>query len=319
MSYVAWVIGSSGLLGSALRRSIGARDGWRDAGLPSLPWHDDDALRMAARTSMQQLLTVAEAEGEDWVVLWAGGSVVTSSSRGDVERELGQFKSVLGEIADSAVASPARGAFFYASSAGGVYAGSANPPFTELTVPLPLSHYGQFKLDAEKAMATILAPAGVINVAGRISNLYGPGQRLEKPQGLISHLARAQFNPAPASIYVSLDTLRDYFFVYDCADLILDTMAAAFARRAESSLTTTKNLISGQAVTIGALLGVVRSLAKAHPHVMLGTSPAAALQALDLRLGSVVWPDLDERNLTPLPAGIGATLLDVLRRLQEPA
>jgi UDP-glucose 4-epimerase len=48
---------------------------------------------------------------------------------------------------------------------------------------------------------------------------------------------------------------------------------------------------------------------------MLGQSEAAALQAIDLRLRSVVWTHLDRRDLTPLPVGIHATMRSVLAEL----
>ena len=87
-------------------------------------------------------------------------------------------------------------------------------------------------------------------------------------------------------------------------------------RERSRSAARAKNLISGQAVTISALLGYFRTVAKGHPHVMLGSSDASALQAIDLRLASVVWPELDRAGATPLPAGIYATMTDILTRIQ---
>ncbi len=58
-------------------------------------------------------------------------------------------------------------------------------------------------------------------LVGRLSNLYGPGQDLAKPQGLISQLCRAQLTRRPLSIYVSLDTRRDYLFVDDAAAMVV--------------------------------------------------------------------------------------------------
>lgn len=319
MSRVAWVIGANGLLGSAVRRSIRARSDWSVVDRASLPWADLHALREAARASATDLIRHAEAAGDEWVVIWAGGSVVTSSSSEAVAAELVQFTTVIDEIANAAGSTTTHGTFFYASSAGGVYAGSASPPFNEQTPVAPLSHYGQFKLDSEAAAEQMLVAAGIPTVAGRISNLYGPGQRLEKPQGLISHLARAQFTPTPVSIYVSLDTLRDYLYVYDCAELILDAVERSRAEHLpDSPVMTVKNLISGRAITISGLLGIFRGIVKAHPHVMLGSSSSAALQAFDLRLESVVWPELDRRMFTTLDTGISATLQDVLGRIQSP-
>ena len=61
-------------------------------------------------------------------------------------------------------------------------------------------------------------------VVGRIANLYGPAQGLEKPQGLISHLIKSHLPRVPISIYVSLDTMRDYIYAADCAELVVDTL-----------------------------------------------------------------------------------------------
>jgi UDP-glucose 4-epimerase len=49
---------------------------------------------------------------------------------------------------------------------------------------------------------------------------------------------------------------------------------------------------------------------------MLASSTAAAFQAIDLRLESVRWPELDVREFTPLPAGIHATMADILSGVQ---
>ena len=69
-------------------------------------------------------------------------------------------------------------------------------------------------------------------VIGRIANLYGPGQDPTKAQGLVSQLCRAHLERRPTSIYVSLDTARDYLFVDDAARLVLGaTERAARAHR----------------------------------------------------------------------------------------
>ena len=62
---------------------------------------------------------------------------------------------------------------------------------------------------------------GVPTMIGRITNVYGPGQNLGKAQGLISQLGKAYLLRQPISLYVSLDTTRDYIFVDDCARMII--------------------------------------------------------------------------------------------------
>ncbi len=322
MKTYAWIVGGRGLLGSAIGRAIEQRTDWALVASEPLPWGDDDALFEAAGRAAARLMSSAAESGARWSVIWAAGAAVTSSSAEALERELQQFTLVLDAIAAEAQRrqSARQGSVFYASSAGGVYGGSAHPPFDETSVPVPISGYGRFKLAAEQKLFDFSEAADVSVLAGRIANLYGPGQKLGKMQGLISHLAKAQLSPAPASIFVPLDTIRDYIYVGDCATLVLDSIERLLDVSAASGTTrAVKILASGQGVTISNLLGHFRILAKGHPHVMLGSSGDASLQGLDLRLRSSVWPDLDRRDLTPLPVGIRATIEDVLGHIQAGA
>lgn len=318
MTTHAWVVGARGLLGSAVVRRIEARDGWRRFAADPMPWSEPDRVAATAESIVSELLSRLD-EGDDWCIVWSAGRVITSSSAAEFAGELAQFGSILEGVGRAMDAHPAArsAAVFYASSAGGVYAGSADPPFTEDSPPLPISGYGHFKLAAEQILAEFAERMSIGSVSGRIANLYGPGQSLDKMQGLISHLARAQLSPAPASVYVSLDTLRDYIYVDDCADLVLDCLARSIAlTRAGGPANVTKNLATGQGVTIASLIAQLKSVSKRNANVMLGTSAAAALQAHDLRLASVVWPDLDARDLTPLPVGMHNTL-DEMRTLMQ--
>ncbi|WP_130175995.1 NAD(P)-dependent oxidoreductase [Cryobacterium sp. SO1] len=320
MTTYVWVIGARGLLGSATAAAITRRTGWELLGTDPLPWADDEALSAAAAATATRLLDTAATERANWAVLWMAGNAVTSTPPEAISRELSQLKLVLDAVGGAAAyqGTSSSGAVFYASSAGGVYGGSAHPPFDEHSTPVPISGYGRFKLDAEASLFDFSRATGVSVLAGRIANLYGPGQKLGKMQGLISHLAKAQFSPKPASIFVPLETMRDYIFVRDCAELVVDCVARLTAvTEATGRTEAIKNLASGQAVTISNLLGQIRSLAKGRPNVMLGYSAEASMQGLDLRITSTVWPDLDRRQLTSLPAGIKATMDDVLAHIQS--
>jgi UDP-glucose 4-epimerase len=319
---VAWVIGARGLLGSAVTAEISARQDWQLLPSLPLPWSEPELLDGAAADTMTRLLEAADergavdAEPAGWAVVWVGGAAVTSTPERLLDEEFGQLEAVLAAIESRIGRSVAGGAVFYASSAGGVYGGSAHPPFTESTEPAPISAYGHFKVRAEDAIARFGERTGVPTLVGRIANLYGPGQKLDKLQGLISQLARAQYSPAPASIFVSLDTTRDYLFVADGAALVCDALEELRTTAVPGGPThVTKILASGKAATIGELLGHFHALVKGHPHIMLGQSDAAALQAIDLRLRSTVWTHLDRRDLTPLPVGIHATMMSVLAEL----
>jgi UDP-glucose 4-epimerase len=179
------------------------------------------------------------------------------------------------------------------------------------------SSYGQAKLDGEALVTAWSHQTGTPSLIGRIANLYGPGQNLAKAQGLISQICRTHLTGQPLSIYVSLDTLRDYLFAPDCAGLIVEGLARL--RREQSSSpqgAVTKIKASQRAITIGAVLGEMGRIFKRSPRIVLGASAVSVMQARDLSLRSRVWPDLDRRMLTPLPAGIAATAADLQRKLQ---
>lgn len=308
----AWVIGASGLLGSALRRAIDRRDDWTRLEATGLPWHaDDNVFEAAMRERAQQLASQAEAGG-GWAVLWSAGRAVPATDAGDVDAERRRARLALRVLREELSDAPG-GRLFYASSAGGVYAGSADPPFTEATVPVPTSPYGRLKLDLEQAFGDTAIEMAIPVVIGRIANLYGPDQDLAKPQGVISHLGMARFTARMASLYVPLDTMRDYIHTDDAAEIVLDAIEVASAGRA----VTTKIICSGAPVTLSTVLATLRMVTHGRPRAILGASDLAARQSADLRLRSQTWPELDRRMYRSLAEGIAGAAQGVLSEIER--
>jgi UDP-glucose 4-epimerase len=256
-----------------------------------------------------------------WQVAWCAGAGVTGTTQEVLDDELDVLRRFLEALADVAVTARGQGSLFLASSAGGVYAGAAGrggPPYDERTPPRALAPYGQAKIRAEAMVREWAGATGVPVAIGRISNLYGPGQNLAKPQGLISQMCRAHLTGQPLSVYVPLDTLRDYVYAADCGALVRDMMQRSRWQAAVDGgvAVHVKVLASQRAVTVGAVIAELRRLFKRAPLIVLGASSAAAQQARDLRLRSVVWRDLDARPLTPLPVGMKATAEHLRRQLQ---
>ena len=296
MAVPTWVVGSGGLLGSAVTHELSRRGA---APYTShVPWQDHSAARDTLVADARRL--VAEAAGGPWHVAWCAGAGVNGVAKSVFESEQRLLSAVLDELSNSG----SDGVFFHASSAGGVYAGTAGAPHTELSPVLPLGDYGFAKLESEALVGKFASRTGNRIINGRIANLYGPGQDLNKPQGLISHLCRGYLLSAPISIYVPMDTLRDYLYVTDAAEMVADAMNSAEDGR-ES---TAKIFASGRSVTIGAILGACRAVFRRRPNVVLASSKLASLQGRDLRLRSVVWPQIDHRTHRTLHAGIAATL-----------
>jgi len=312
---LTWVIGRGGLLGQSLETALETAYGTTVLWRPPEPisWLAPGAGALDLRRKVGEFLRVAG--GRPWSVAWCAGAGVTGTSAIALQLELAALRETLDSLAGAPRGSD--GAFFFASSAGGVYAGVGAPPYDESSPVHPLGAYGQAKLDAETLVADWSHATGTPSLIGRIANLYGPGQNLAKAQGLISQICRSHLTGQPVSIYVSLDTLRDYFFAPDCAGIIVEGLARL---RQDQSMTqpgvVTKILASQRAITIGAVIGEMRRIFKRSPRVVLGASPVSAMQARDLSLRSRVWPELDRRLLTPLPVGISATAADLQRRLQ---
>lgn len=307
---LTWVVGSHGLLGRQVERLVGSP--WA---APEVPWLSADTASAVLRQGIQALL--ADADGRPWDIAWCAGAGVVATPAELVERERVVFGRFLADLAELAGAR-AGGALFFASSAGGVYAGSAPAPFDEHSAPRPRTPYGIAKLAMEADLRSYATLTENPVLVGRIANLYGPGQNLAKPQGLVAQICRTHLTGQPLPLYVPMDTIRDYLYVEDCARMVVAGLAGLRARTRDprADRVVTKIMASGRPTTVGGLLGETTRLFRRRPRVVLAASPAAAGQVRDLRLRSVVWPELDQLARTTLPAGIAATADDIGRRLR---
>lgn len=293
------VLGAGGLLGSAVRRAAPA-----ETLAPRIAWG-----RVEAEAQLRG--AVAGVAGPDpWALLWCAGGGVMHSAAGALDGELDAARAVFAAIEALPTASREAGTVVLASSAGGVYAGASPAPFDEHSPTRALSAYGEAKLELE-ALGLAAAACGVRVGIARIANLYGPGQRLDKGQGLVTALCLAALRTRPLTIYVPLDTVRDYLFVDDAARA-LQAFAARLAAEAPGA-TAVKVLASGRAVTISGLLGEFRRLPVPSPAVILAARPASAVQVRDLRLRSRVWTEIDAPTV-PLGVGIARTFTDLSQR-----
>lgn len=113
-----------------------------------------------------------------------------------------------------------------ASSGGAVYDTSLQPPYDEQAPTARASAYARLKLDIEEAF---LAGAGTASerTVLRLSNVYGPGQRLGTGQGVVGHWFRALLDGEPIRLFGDPETIRDYVYVTDVADAFVAAAEAA--------------------------------------------------------------------------------------------
>ena len=307
---VTWVVGAGGLVG---RHVVAAcRAGGHEVMTTRVPWGDEDA---SVRSLADAETEFAKARaGRPWTLAWCAGAGVVATGEDALATEVRVFRRTVAALTASLLGSEGTGdgVVFLASSAGGLYAGSTAPPFDESSDPAPLVAYGRAKLAMEQEVRALAVATGVRGVLGRLSNVYGPGQTLGKPQGLLSQLCLADATGRPLPVFVSTDTIRDYVYAADAGRMV--ERSVALARREPPGTVVTKVLASGRPVTVGYLLSEARRVF----HRPLRTIPvggASAGQVLDLRLESRVWPEVDALAATPLAAGLARTSADVRARV----
>jgi UDP-glucose 4-epimerase len=111
---------------------------------------------------------------------------------------------------------------------------------------------------------------------------------------------------SPFSIYVSLDTTRDYIYADDAAEVIracLDRLGEC-----DPGTTVVKNIASQVPTTLGHILHEARVVFKRKPEVILASSALAAGQVMDLRIDSTVWPEINDLPRRPLLVGLAETM-----------
>jgi UDP-glucose 4-epimerase len=270
-------------------------------------WENHDAAVSVLDSDIQRFIT--EARNDDWSVIWAAGSGVVGSTADKLAAETRILSHVAMRLRDSRPTG--RGAFFLSSSAGGVYAGSVRPPFTESTTPRPLSPYGETKFAQEEMLRTTLAGRLPL-VIGRFSNLAGPGQNLTKQQGLVSQLCSAVVMRQSLNVFVPMETLRDYLYVDDGAAMVRTLVENAVS--AQPSTPMLRNISSQRPVSVCTVLRTVQQIAHRSVRIALGSSPSSRYHVRDLRLCTEFPDDFHRVPITPFPVTVKRVYDDVLRR-----
>lgn len=301
-----WIVGRGGLLGSTVARAMGAKF----AELP-VPWDNHDAAIRVLDSDLERF--TREARDDDWSIIWAAGSGIIGSTAETLAAETRVMSHLAARIRDSRPAG--RGAFFFSSSAGGIYAGSTHPPFSESTTPRPLSPYGEMKLAQEEMLRISLDGCAPL-VIGRLSNLAGPGQNLLKQQGLVSQLCRAAVTRQPLNVFVPMETLRDYLYVDDAAALVRTLISNAV--RDQPSKPVLRNISSRRPLSVCAVVRTVQQVAHRTVRIALGTSPSSQYHVRDLRLSTDFPHEFQNVAITPFPVTVKRVYDDILRRAFVP-
>jgi UDP-glucose 4-epimerase len=292
-----------GQLGGALARQLPAGAVWR----ARVPWEDADAAAPALRTAIRRFM--GAGQGDALGVCWTAGSGFVGTSDEVLLRERTYLREVLDELRQPNEATPPLKLFF-ASSAGGVYAG-VDGFADERTEPVAISPYGHSKILQERMVADWAARSEGSVLIGRISNLYGPGQNLAKPQGFISHLLVAMIGRREFTLTVPGHTIRDFVFTDDVARRI----ATWFSSPTSDSGVVTKVLAAGRSTNLVGVARIAGRVTRLPTKVLFAQSSASVVQPTVLRFVSRELVQLDEEHpARTLECGLRETWQAVLGR-----
>ena len=286
-----------GLLGKAVLRRVPPEQ-IHPAG--TIEWQEPSN----ARGQLAELAaTFGRSIDGPWRLAWCAGAGVVGTSDAQFVDEQSYLETFLEGLSAAAIARPDRGAVFFASSAGGVYGAGSSGWISEDSPETPVSAYGHSKLVQERMITAWATDAGVPALIGRISNLYGPGQNLAKPQGFVSQLLRSMLARQPFQLRASGDTERDFIHVDDAAARI----HAWLTLHGEVGVTC-KLITAGRSHTLPRVANVARSVTRIQPKVIYAATVGSGPQPHHLRFASTVRPDIDAAAPSrPLEVGVRQT------------
>jgi UDP-glucose 4-epimerase len=141
----------------------------------------------------------------------------------------------------------------FVSSGGTVYGNAVRVPTPETEPLRPISFYGLLKATSEKYLDVFVSQQRLRATTLRVSNVYGPGQKLNRGQGLIPALIDRIKSSAPVEIVGAGRAVRDFVFIDDVVDALM------LAGSHSALLNETVNVGSGLGIAVGDVLDLVET------------------------------------------------------------
>lgn len=311
---LSWVVGGSGLLGRAVSQEVANRgEEWK----PNHPidWSDQEKFVCSITEALEQFRLVIDRRNCIWNIYWCAGIGTIGSSASEVESEVRQVAFFAKELERRIGPAFNRGVVFYSSSAGGVYGGSVGELLDERTKTHPNTAYGEMKVQCEDLLKELSRKSALRVVIGRISSIYGVGQRLAKQQGLITVACLSILKHQTFNVYVPLETTRNYIHVADAALMIVNlTLKAAILDDVQF---VEKLICSQDNLSVASVIHLISEVYGRRPRMVLVETMTTSTYRRNFSLRSVVHLDTQPRSFLPPQIGISQIRLDLLKRLAD--
>ncbi len=300
----AWVIGSNGLLGSALQRVLHNREVSLFTPAKRFCWENEPELSTQLEAAVKAYSAFVGV-GNKWQIYWAAGVGAMSSTEAELANETRTLSIFLGFVRAEPNLIASEGGFAFASSAGAIYAGSNDDIINENTPVAPTTAYANEKLKQENLVSEfVINNYGTTAFLARISTLYGPGQASGKKQGLLAHIARCILRHQPVHIYVPLDTIRDYISTDDAASTIVDALHILSGK----SGVFTKIIASERPTTIAEIISIYKKISRHSPRIVASASKLTSIYTPRMQFHSITEPINKQTSKTTLLVGIAQVM-----------
>lgn len=214
-------------------------------------------VRVLAGDATDPELLAAALTGITDVVFCAGSALPAEAER-DPERarhaDLDPLETTLTELRGRAEVG-----ILYLSSGGTVYGEPDILPVPESHPLRPRTHYGAIKVAAEGMLADLLTDRGGTATALRCANVYGPGQRPWRSQGVVATLVAAALSGDSVPLYGDDQAVRDHLWVEDIG-------AVVSALLGRTDLPPALNVGSGVGTTLQHLLALIEEATGRRIH-----------------------------------------------------
>ena len=144
----------------------------------------------------------------------------------------------------------------FASSGGTVYGDNGFVKSKEEDFNEPRNHYAICKLTCEKILEMYNKLYGMENISLRISNPFGPYQRVESSVGAITIFANNIMEGKQINLYGNGLITRDYVYIGEVAEAFYDALTVDVSGY---NFPLIFNIGSGQGLTLNDIIGIISS------------------------------------------------------------
>lgn len=262
----SWVLGSGGMLGSAISRRLERQDVNVYRYSKPFNWTNIENLCDQFCCALGEFSNRLTSQ-DKWEIYWACGIGAMGSSARDLQSDTIALEKFLLLLQEKLTILDIPGFIGFASSAGALYSYCKDFEITELSTVTSQTEYALAKLAQEQILQgfSLSAPKVTILVA-RFLTLYGPGQSPGKNQGLLSHIARSAIGNKSIEIFVPLDTLRDYMFSDDAALAFIHSLRVLLTYNCNYRV---KIIASEQSITISQIISTFSRLMQKRVRFIL--------------------------------------------------